>query len=157
VPGQEPAAIISAIRAHLSAAAPAGVRVEVTAEKGGAAAYTIDPDHPAVLAAKRALEIVYPGEKVINARIGGTLPGTVLFEEVLGAKTLFFSFSIADEMLHAPNEFIRVRRLDEGMRAWSHLWRSLAASGLSGVKAAGTGSPGTGSPGTGAAGTGAAG
>jgi hypothetical protein len=55
-------------------------------------------------------------------------------------------------MLHAPNEFIRVRRLDEGMRAWSHLWRSLAASGLSGVKAAGTGSPGTGAAGTGAAG-----
>jgi acetylornithine deacetylase/succinyl-diaminopimelate desuccinylase-like protein len=128
VPGQEPAAIIDAIRAHMQDAAPAGVAVKVTPEKGGAAAYTIDPDHPAVVAARQALSAVYPGEQVINARIGGTLPGTVLFEEVLGAKTLFFSFSTADEMLHAPNEYIRVRRLGEGMRAWSHLWRSLAGA-----------------------------
>jgi len=27
------------------------------------------------------------------------------------AKTLFFSFSTADEKLHAPNEFMRIRRL----------------------------------------------
>ncbi len=128
VPGQEPADIIEAIRAHVRDAAPAGVAVTVTPEKGGAAAYTIDPGHPAVAAARRALSAVYPGEQVINARIGGTLPGTVLFEEVLGAKTLFFSFSTADEMLHAPNEYIRVRRLGEGMRAWSHLWRALAGA-----------------------------
>jgi acetylornithine deacetylase/succinyl-diaminopimelate desuccinylase-like protein len=127
VPGQQPAAVIEAIRAHVAAAAPPGVTVEVTAEKGGAAAYTIDPRHPAVAAARAALAAVYPGQDVIHARIGGTLPGTVLFEEVLDAKTLFFSFSTADEMLHAPNEYIRVHRLGEGMRAWSHLWQQLSA------------------------------
>jgi acetylornithine deacetylase/succinyl-diaminopimelate desuccinylase-like protein len=126
VPGQQPAAVIAAIRAHVESAAPPGVRVTVTAERGGAAAYTIDPAHPAVAAAREALAAVYPGQEVISARIGGTLPGTVLFEEVLDAKTLFFSFSIADEMLHAPNEFIRVRRLGEGMRAWSLLWQRLS-------------------------------
>jgi acetylornithine deacetylase/succinyl-diaminopimelate desuccinylase-like protein len=125
VPGQQPLDILKAIRAHLGSVATPGVRVEITAEKGGAAAYTIDPRHPAVAAARAALGAVYPGQQVILARIGGTLPGTVLFEEVLDAKTLFFSFSIADEMLHAPNEYIRVRRLGEGMRAWSQLWRLL--------------------------------
>lgn len=126
VPGQQPAAVIDAIRAHVEGAATPGVTVQVTAEKGGAAAYTIDPRHPAVAAARQALATVYPGQDVIHARIGGTLPGTVLFEEVLDAKTLFFSFSIADEMLHAPNEYIRVHRLGEGMRAWSLLWRQLS-------------------------------
>jgi acetylornithine deacetylase/succinyl-diaminopimelate desuccinylase-like protein len=126
VPGQQPAAVIDAIRAHVEGAATPGVTVQVTAEKGGAAAYTIDPRHPAVAAARQALAAVYPGQDVIHARIGGTLPGTVLFEEVLDAKTLFFSFSIADEMLHAPNEYIRVHRLGEGMRAWSLLWRQLS-------------------------------
>jgi acetylornithine deacetylase/succinyl-diaminopimelate desuccinylase-like protein len=126
VPGQRPADVLDAIREHLEGATPPGVRVEVTPEKGSASAYTIDPGHPAITAARQALAAVYPGQRVINARIGGTLPGTVLFEEVLGAKTLFFSFSTADEMLHAPNEYIRVRRLGEGMRAWSHLWRLLA-------------------------------
>jgi acetylornithine deacetylase/succinyl-diaminopimelate desuccinylase-like protein len=127
VPGQRPAAVLDAIRAHLAGAATPGVRVEVIAEKGGAAAYTIDPGHPAIAAARAALGTVYPDQEVILARIGGTLPATVLFEEVLDAKTLFFSFSIADEMLHAPNEYIRIHRLGEGMRAWSELWRLLGS------------------------------
>ena len=82
--------------------------------------------HPAIRAATAALEETYPGEPVLLACIAGTLPATDLFERVLGAKTLFFSFSTADEKLHAPNEFIRVRRLREGMRAWEALWRLLA-------------------------------
>ena len=61
-------------------------------------------------------------------RIGGTLPPAALFEEALGVKTLMFSFSTADEMLHAPNEFFRVSRLTEGMRAWAELWSRLAVA-----------------------------
>ena len=90
-------------------------------------AYTIPADHPAILAAAAALTAVYPGEDVLLACIGGTLPATHLFEQALGCKTLFFSFSTADENLHAPNEFLRIRRLREGMRAWEVLWRLLAA------------------------------
>jgi|GEM_PF-5641084 len=30
------------------------------------------------------------------------------------------------ERLQAPNEFFRIRRLGEGMRAWEELWRLLA-------------------------------
>ena len=45
---------------------------------------------------------------------------------MLGVKTLFFSFSTSDENLHAPNEYLRIRRLREGMRAWERLWRLLA-------------------------------
>jgi acetylornithine deacetylase/succinyl-diaminopimelate desuccinylase-like protein len=70
---------------------------------------------------------VYPGQHVLLAKIGGTLPAADLFERELGRKTLFFSFSTADENLHAPNEFLRIRRLREGMRAWEMLWRLLAS------------------------------
>jgi len=89
-------------------------------------AYTIAAGHPAIRAATAALEQVYPDEQVLLACIAGTLPATALFERVLGVKTLFFSFSTADEKLHAPNEFLRIRRLREGMRAWEQLWRLLA-------------------------------
>jgi hypothetical protein len=34
-----------------------------------------------------------------------------------------FSFSTADERLHAPDEFFRLSRLEEGVAAWSELWR----------------------------------
>ena len=77
-----------------------------------------------LLATRRgsALETVYP----VLVRIGGTLPAASLFQEILGLKTLLFSFSTADEQLHAPNEFFRLSRLDQGMRAWAELWRLLA-------------------------------
>jgi acetylornithine deacetylase/succinyl-diaminopimelate desuccinylase-like protein len=102
------------------------VRVTVRADEARVPAYTIPSGHPAIRAATAALESVYPGQRVLQACIGGTLPAAALFEQVLGAKTLFFSFSTADENLHAPNEFMRVRRLREGMRAWEQLWRLLA-------------------------------
>jgi acetylornithine deacetylase/succinyl-diaminopimelate desuccinylase-like protein len=89
-------------------------------------AYAIAADHPAVLAAVEALERVYPGSEPLLVRMGGTLPAAAVFEERLGLKTLLFSFSTADEGLHAPNEFFRLARLDEGVEAWTELWRLLA-------------------------------
>jgi acetylornithine deacetylase/succinyl-diaminopimelate desuccinylase-like protein len=127
VPGQDPDAVLQAIVAHVGARAAPGVRVEVRVDEARVPAYTIPLDHPAIRAATAALEHVYPGEQVLAACIAGTLPATALFERVLGVKTLFFSFSTADEKLHAPNEFMRIRRLREGMAAWEHLWRLLAA------------------------------
>jgi acetylornithine deacetylase/succinyl-diaminopimelate desuccinylase-like protein len=126
VPGQDPHAVAAAVEKHVLAQAVPGVRVEVRVEPGGVPAYTIAADHPAIRAARQALAGVYPGQEVLLARIAGTLPATVLFEETLGAKTLFFSFSTADELLHAPNEFLRIPRLVEGMRAWERLLRLLA-------------------------------
>jgi acetylornithine deacetylase/succinyl-diaminopimelate desuccinylase-like protein len=133
VPGQDPEAVIDAIVTHVGAEAGVraalGVRVEVRVDEARVPAYTIPAGHPAIRAATAALEAVYPGEPVLLACIAGTLPATALFERELGAKTLFFSFSTADEKLHAPNEFLRIRRLREGMRAWELLWRLLAAGG----------------------------
>jgi acetylornithine deacetylase/succinyl-diaminopimelate desuccinylase-like protein len=125
VPDQDPNRVVQVITEHVMAQTARGVAVQVHRDPGGAAAYTISPDHPAIHAAIAALERVYPGASVVIAKIGGTLPATVLFEEVLGAKTLFFSFSTSDERLHAPNEYMRIRRLREGMRAWEQLWRLL--------------------------------
>jgi acetylornithine deacetylase/succinyl-diaminopimelate desuccinylase-like protein len=126
VPGQRPDRVLEAITEHLRARPITGVSVRVRPDEGGVPAYTIPGDHPAIRAAGAALTQVYPDQDVLLAVIAGTLPATALFEDVLGAKTLFFSFSTADEKLHAPNEFMRVSRLREGMRAWEQLWRLLA-------------------------------
>ena len=126
VPGQAPGKVLQAIKNHIAAAMHDGVKITKRADHGGVPAYTIPAEHPANRAAAAALEEVYPGETVLFAVIGGTLPATALFEEVLGIKTLFFSFATADEKHHAPNEFMRIRRLREGMRAWEVLWRLLA-------------------------------
>jgi acetylornithine deacetylase/succinyl-diaminopimelate desuccinylase-like protein len=125
---QDPDRVAAAIAAHVAALDVPGVRVEVRVDEGKVPAYRIEPDHPAITAATEALRRVYPGQEVLLAVIAGTLPATTLFEETLGAKTLFFSFATADEHAHAPNEFFRISRIDEGMRAWEALWTGLAAA-----------------------------
>jgi acetylornithine deacetylase/succinyl-diaminopimelate desuccinylase-like protein len=126
VPGQDPDRVIEAIVAHVGAQATPGVRVAVHADQARVPAYTIPASHPAIRAATAALASVYPGQQVLQVRTPGTVPATALFEQLLGVKTLFFSFSTADEKLHAPDEYLRIRRLREGMRAWEQLWRLLA-------------------------------
>jgi acetylornithine deacetylase/succinyl-diaminopimelate desuccinylase-like protein len=123
---QDPQRVLAAVRSHVGRLDTRGVRVTVEQDGGAVPAYRIDPAHPAIAAATDALRAVYPGQEVLLAVIAGTLPATTLFEEVLGAKTLFFSFSTADEKLHAPNEFLRLRRIHEGMRAWIALLTAMA-------------------------------
>ena len=125
---QRPDDVLTAVTRHIEAVPVAGVTVTVRPDAGGVPAYRVDRDDPSIRAAVAALAEVYPGQEVLLAVIAGTLPATTLFEDVLGAKTLFFSFSTADERLHAPNEFLRIPRIAEGMRAWEILWRQLARS-----------------------------
>jgi acetylornithine deacetylase/succinyl-diaminopimelate desuccinylase-like protein len=124
---QDPRRVLAAVAAHVGRLETRGVRVAVEQDGGAVPAYRIDPAHPAIAAAAQALRAVYQDqEEVLLAVIAGTLPATTLFERVLGAKTLFFSFSTADEKLHAPNEFLRLRRIHEGMRAWDALLGAMA-------------------------------
>ena len=123
---QDPQRVLEAVRRHVERLETPGVRVTVEQDGGAVPAYRIDPAHPAIAAATKALRAVYPDQEVLPAVIAGTLPATTLFEQVIGAKTLFFSFSTADEKLHAPNEFLRLRRIHEGMRAWDALLTSMA-------------------------------
>src|SRR4051794_16395764 len=124
VPGQDPDAVFAAIERHLRP--PPGVEVSVRREPGAVPAYEIATAPPAVHAAVAPLEHTYPGSRPLLVRIGGTLPAAVVFERTLGLKTLLFSFSIADEHLHAPDEFFRLERIDQGIIACMELWRRLA-------------------------------
>jgi acetylornithine deacetylase/succinyl-diaminopimelate desuccinylase-like protein len=118
--------VFDAVAAHVEAVAPAAVRAHVELLPGSVPAYAIPADDPVVRAGVAALRSVYPELEPLLVRIGGTLPAATLFERELGIKTLLFSFSIADEQLHAPNEFFRLERIDEGVAAWTELWRLLA-------------------------------
>jgi hypothetical protein len=70
------------------------------------------------------LEEVY-GKPSIRVRMGATIPIGLIFREAIGAETVFFSFSTADEDYHAPNEFFRLQRLDDGLKAWIRYWELL--------------------------------
>ena len=63
----------------------------------------------------------------LQVRMGGTIPVSEVFLRLLGIHTVFFSFSTADEDFHAPNEFFRLHRLQEGLASWAHYWTRLGA------------------------------
>ena len=72
VPEQDPIAIAAALRAHLAARVPAGVRLEL-ALRGASPAVVLPLDHPAVGAAARALRAAY-GARPALLRSGGSIP-----------------------------------------------------------------------------------
>lgn len=127
VPGQNPEQVLDLVEAHVLARKPVGVKVRVERHAGSSLPYLMPADHPALEAAHRVLAELY-GKEPLYVRIGGTLPVAEIFQSVLRADTVFFSFSTADEQFHAPNEFFRLERLDLGLRAWTAYWQELATA-----------------------------
>ena len=123
VPDQEPKEIIELIGRHLERHCPPSVRLEVRPGHGSRA-YAIPEDHPGLALAEEVLADVYrqPARRV---RMGATVPIGLIFREAIGAETVFFSFSTADEDYHAPNEFFRLSRLYDGLAAWNRYWQLL--------------------------------
>ena len=117
VTDQMPAATLDAIEAHLHRHTPPGVTVKVHREPGGALASAVPPDHPGLRLAMQVLEEIY-GKTALQVRMGATIPIGGIFKHRLGLDTVFFSFSTADEDYHAPNEFFRIERLNDGVIAW---------------------------------------
>lgn len=128
VPDQDPADISAKVICHLESHAPPGVRLQVRASEHGTRAYQIPRDHVGLRIAEKVLQEVY-GTRPLLVRIGGTLPVADWFQRHLSQHVVFFSFSTADEDFHAPNEFFRIHRLHEGLRAWALYWEYLGQVG----------------------------
>lgn len=124
VAGQDPARVAQAIDAHLRAALPPGYRLAVTRQGPGSAAFSSDPGLPGLAQAEAVLEELL-GRRPLRVAMGATIPVGAVFAEHLGAGTVFFSFSTADEDYHAPNEFFRLSSFRTGLKAWVRLLERL--------------------------------
>lgn len=123
-PGMQPARAQAALRAHLMAHVAPGVRLELSEERGGTPAATLDEDHPMLRAALGVLAAVH-GQPAYPARGGGSIPITAIFKEMLGMESMTFGLASPDEDVHAPNEFFRLESFDLGLRSWPMLFREL--------------------------------
>jgi acetylornithine deacetylase/succinyl-diaminopimelate desuccinylase-like protein len=123
-PGMDPARAQARLRAHLRAAVPDGVQLELSEERAGTPANTLDEDHPMLRAALGVLERV-TGQAAFPARAGGTIPITAIFKEMLGMESMTFGLAKPDEDVHAPNEFFRLDSFDRGLVTWPLLLSAL--------------------------------
>lgn len=124
VPGQDPESAKQAVIAHLRAQLPDHARLEVYGERGQGGAYRVPPDHPLLSAAVAALGET-TGQTPLKVRIGASLPLTEIVSRLLGIDTVMFSFAIADENFHAPNEFFRRSSITEGLAGWVAILRRI--------------------------------
>lgn len=123
-PGMDPAKAQAALRAHLQAKVAPGVQLELTPERGGTPANSLDEDHPMLRAALGVLERVH-GQKAYPSRAGGTIPITAIFKEMLGMDSMTFGLAMPDEDVHAPNEFWRLSSFAAGLKTWPMLLTEL--------------------------------
>lgn len=125
VPGQDPQTAKEAVIAHLRAQLPDYASLEIHGERGQGGAYAVPDDHPLLAAAVAALEHT-TGETPLKVRIGASLPLAEIVSRVLGVDTVMFSFALADENFHAPNEFFRMSSISDGLAAWVQIIRQIA-------------------------------
>ncbi len=124
-PGQIPDRVVDAVEAHLRAHLPAYADLTTERLRDGTPAYAVPEDDRFLAVVERVIERVH-GQKPVRVGIGGTLPVSPMVKQILGLETVTLSYAIADEQIHAPNEFFRLTSFDDGLRAWTSLFAEAA-------------------------------
>ena len=136
VPNQDYRTVERAMQAHLEAIAPPTVRVDVRIIHGGAPVIT-PLDHPGVGPASRALEAGF-GTAPLFQRSGGSVPVVAALDAQLGLKTLMVGFANPTGNFHAPNEWMSMLNLRNGMVSLVHLWHELGGMRAADLRTDGT-------------------
>jgi acetylornithine deacetylase/succinyl-diaminopimelate desuccinylase-like protein len=134
VPDQDYREIETLMKRHLESIAPPTVNVDVRIIHGGAPAIT-PLDHPGIGPASRALETGF-GRPPLFQRGGGSVPVVAALDARLGLKTLMLGFANPTGNFHAPNEWMSLSNIRDGMVSLVHLWAELGAMRASELRAA---------------------
>jgi len=102
VPNQNSHKISEIFQKHFEKAAPASVKVKVTAHHGGEPV-VVSIDSIGYKSASKAMEETY-GKKPVPTRGGGSIPIVALFKKELGLDSILFGFGLDSDALHSPNE-----------------------------------------------------
>ncbi|HZZ66470.1 MAG TPA: dipeptidase [Candidatus Baltobacteraceae bacterium] len=121
---QDPEAVKEAVRAFLLKRAPDSVRVDIQTD-GAIRAVSTSRDHPAVLAAARAMEAGF-GKPPVFIGTGGTIGPVASFDRVLGMQQVLIGVGLPDDRIHAPNEKFTLTQFFGGIRTMCALYDELA-------------------------------
>jgi acetylornithine deacetylase/succinyl-diaminopimelate desuccinylase-like protein len=121
---QDPKKIFEGLERFVAEVAPPGVTVTTTFIHGGDPSHT-HTDHPATLAAARAIKAVY-GLDPVFIREGGSIPVTAAFSSQLKLPVVLLGFSQPTCNAHAPNEWLELDNFERGTRVIVRLWDELA-------------------------------
>jgi acetylornithine deacetylase/succinyl-diaminopimelate desuccinylase-like protein len=118
VPNQDPDQIARLIGEHAAAIAPAGVTVSPRFFERNGRGYALPRDNRFLLRLSQVLETEY-GKPARVIRVGGSVPITAMFKQILGLETVSLGFLLPDANLHAPNEWYRLDDFNRARRVYA--------------------------------------
>lgn len=113
VPKQDPEKVLNAVRKWVAEKTPRGIQTEVRVLSAGPA-ISVNPNHPAIEVAARAMSQQF-GKETVFVRSGGSIPIVGDFANHLGIPTILMGFGLPDDGLHSPNEKFRVSNYYAGI------------------------------------------
>ncbi|MBN1927620.1 MAG: dipeptidase [Prolixibacteraceae bacterium] len=124
VPGQDHEKIAELMEWYLKSIAPDAVKIKVEYLHGGQA-YNCPVDHPAYIAAEKAIAQVF-GKKPFPVRSGGSIPIVASFEEILNVKSILMGFGLESDAIHSPNENFPLNNLFKGIETIPYFYKYFA-------------------------------
>ena len=113
---------------HIAEVAPIlapGLSVSVYKHNPGAPAFRVDRSSTGYALAKEVLTDIFGTEPKV-ARSGGSVNAYADFSQVLDLKSISFGFGTVDSYQHAPDERMRLSRLQLGQRAYLKMMAAAA-------------------------------
>jgi len=121
---QDPGHVKRIVSDYLRGVAPSGVRVEIESS-GDVRAVSTSRDHPAVVAAARAMERGF-GKPPVFIGIGGTIGPVSSFDRILHLPQVLIGVGLPDDAIHAPNEKFTLAQFFGGIETMVYLHDELA-------------------------------
>ena len=125
VPKEDPHKLIESFRRFLRENMPEGIELELRV-LSASPGLMVNPDHPAIATAARALSEVLQKPTVFT-RNGASIPVVGDFANHLGIPTVLMGFGLPDDRLHSPNEKYRLENYYLGIATIAHFFELLGA------------------------------
>lgn len=137
VPDQDPADIMSKVRAAIESRTPNGVTLHFK-EKAGAPAYLIVPpgrentpkdQSPVLAAAFKLAEYAFEkafGSRPLYIRGGGSIPIIGQIRDIAGLDAVMVGLATPEDRIHSPNESFHLGVMNKGIAALEEIFDGLA-------------------------------
>jgi acetylornithine deacetylase/succinyl-diaminopimelate desuccinylase-like protein len=120
VPNMNPEKTLASFKKFVKENTPKGITTEVRL-----LSYTpglvVNPDHPAIKVAAKAIGDVF-GRETVFVRSGGAIPIVTDFARHLGLSTILMGFGLPDDCLHSPNEKYKIANYFAGIKTIAHFF-----------------------------------
>ncbi len=115
VPNQDADKTVAAVKDWVDANSPKGIRTAVRV-MASSPAVSVNPDHPAIQTAARALADVF-GRPTVYIRSGGSVPIVGDLDRHLGVPAVMMGLGLPDDGLHSPNEKFSLNNYYTGIKS----------------------------------------